>query len=163
MGNVPGRNGAEQSATSIRSFTDDDRAIEGLPIRLVIAMIIGVASLGIMMQILGGVDVFESKTEVDLEFDDASAELSSAGSFGVTVVDTDGNTVEDADVIAVPGDAVTGTVDTGTTGTDGETTVDLTGFDVRQDAEYGTVEFRIEPPADTNWEDNEGNSDLIVT
>ncbi|MCW8173338.1 hypothetical protein D8S78_20990 [Natrialba swarupiae] len=52
------------------SFADDDRAIEGSPIGLVIALIIGVMSLRIMLRILGGVDTFEGTTEVDVEFED---------------------------------------------------------------------------------------------
>ncbi|MWV39000.1 hypothetical protein [Natrialba sp. INN-245] len=41
------------------SFADDDRAIEGSPIGLVIALIIGVMSLRIILRILGDVDTFE--------------------------------------------------------------------------------------------------------
>ncbi len=33
-------------------FRSDDRAIEGLPIRLVIALVVGVASLSVMMNMI---------------------------------------------------------------------------------------------------------------
>ncbi|MFC7196258.1 hypothetical protein ACFQL4_19210 [Halosimplex aquaticum] len=36
------------------TLSQDERAIEGLPIRLVIALVVGVASLAIMMQMIGG-------------------------------------------------------------------------------------------------------------
>lgn len=43
-----GRNRQDQ-----RSLKEDERAIEGLPIRLVIALFVGVASLVLMLQVLG--------------------------------------------------------------------------------------------------------------
>jgi len=39
-----------------RSFRTDRRAIEGLPVRLVIALVVGVASLSVMMGMIGDID-----------------------------------------------------------------------------------------------------------
>ena len=37
-----------------RRFGDDTRGIEGLPVRLVIALVVGVASLSVMMNMISG-------------------------------------------------------------------------------------------------------------
>lgn len=44
----------------------DDRAIEGLPIRLVIALVVGVASLSVMMVFISGLDTM-TVTELDVD------------------------------------------------------------------------------------------------
>ena len=56
------------------TFTDDDRAIEGLPIRLVIALVVGVAALTIMMNMLAGLGDI-GQTDVYVEYDDANDEV----------------------------------------------------------------------------------------
>lgn len=37
---------------ALEEFRRDDRAIEGLPIRLVVGVVVGVAALGIMLNII---------------------------------------------------------------------------------------------------------------
>ena len=149
-----------------RSLAADDRAIEGLPIRLVIALIVGVVSLGIMLQILGGVGTFESNTEVDVEFDDDALELGTGdANVTVSVVDEDGNEVTDATVIATAGSArMDSAVIERTPEDDNEVTIDFSaaGISLPPDQDVGTVEFEVEPPAGTNWEDEEPNNELLV-
>jgi len=74
---------AVDSSTESRSrvsFIRDDRAIEGLPIRLVIALVVGVAALALMLNMLGGIgDVGD--TEVTVRIDDG--ELIEADQGGV--------------------------------------------------------------------------------
>ena len=38
-----------------RAFRSDTRGIEGLPVRLVIALVVGVASLSVMMNMISGI------------------------------------------------------------------------------------------------------------
>ncbi|WP_323174384.1 hypothetical protein [Natrialba sp. PRR66] len=148
-----------------RSFADDDRAIEGLPIRLVIALVIGVVSLGIMLQILGGIDTFEGDTEVDVEFEGDSVEIgNNDDSFSVYVVDEDGNDVSDATVVAVPGDARMDDALVKKSGDDNEVVFDFTkeNLDLPPDQHTGTIEFEIQPPSGTSWADDEPNDELLV-
>ena len=154
------------SRRTTRSLAADDRAIEGLPIRLVIALIVGVVSLGIMLQILGGIGTFESNTEVDVEFDDDVLDLGAGDtSVTVSVVDEDGNEVTDATVIATAGSArMDGAVVERTPEDDNEVTLDLSAADVSlpPDQDVGTIEFEVNPPSGTSWEDEEPNNELLV-
>lgn len=150
-----------------RSFTDDDRAIEGLPIRLVIALIVGVFTLGIMLQILGGIDGLETDSEIDVEFpNDAAIDESSANGVTVEVIDEDGNEVTDAHVIAEAGDARMDTaLDKHTGASDNTVTFDLDsngGLELPPDQTTGTVEFHVQPPSDSNWVDDAPNNELLV-
>lgn len=156
------------SVGSNRSFSDDDRAIEGLPIRLVIALIIGVVSLGIMLQILGGIDGFEGDTEVDVEFEDDVVDLGDGDHtdpFTVSVVDEDGNEVTDATIIATAGDAQMDGALVDSTG-EGSNEADFRFADenlrLPPDQDTGTVEFSVEPPSGTSWADDEPNNELLV-
>ena len=47
--------GARPPMRGFERFRDDERAIEGLPVRLVIALVVGVASLSVMMSMLSGI------------------------------------------------------------------------------------------------------------
>lgn len=148
-----------------RSFVHDDRAIEGLPIRLVIALIIGVVSLGIMLQILGGIDTFEANTEVDVEFDEDVFYVDTDDTVTVKVVDEDGNEVPGATVIATAGSAqMDSAIVERAPEDDNEVTIDLRseGLRLPPDQDTGTVEFEVQPPSGTNWVDDEPNNELLV-
>lgn len=148
-----------------RSLLEDDRAIEGLPIRLVIALIIGVVSLGIMLQILGSVGTFETNTEVDVDFHDENyVEEDGTTSFELTVLDEDGEEVPEATVIATGGSARMDTI-VEETDEDGVADFDFENegnLELPPDADTGTIEFEIQPRTDSNWEDSEPNNELIV-
>ena len=99
-------------------FRDDERAIEGLPIRLVIALVVGVAALALMMNMLSGLGGM-SKTEVAWQVqDDASGdaadkiidEAPASGSSGnqevaMTFRDEDGDPLESGQAIIKSGSA----------------------------------------------------------
>lgn len=150
-----------------RSFADDDRAIEGLPIRLVIALIIGVVSLGIMLQILGGIDTFETDTQIDVEFGENT--IGEDDTVSVFVIDEDGNEVTDAVVVAEAASVrMDGALDEETGSCagcdDNEVVFDFSGdtMELPPDASIGEVEFHVQPPADSNWVDDEPNNRLLV-
>jgi len=141
----------------------DDRAIEGLPVRLVIAIVVGVASLSVMMALVDDVGEIGA-TEVDVE-PDPSVVVSEEGSQQVTlkVVEPDGTPVEDATVIVR---ADTATLDgrsfkRGTTSEDGTATVELNPSLSSNQAE-GTLEVTVKPPAGDGYMDRRENTDILV-
>jgi hypothetical protein len=142
-----------------RDFLADDRAIEGLPIRLVIALVVGVASLGVMMNMLSGV---QGLTVEEL---DARPEPEVVGpgeqEITMTVVDTDGKSVANATVVVTGGTAKMEGVTTGTTGPSGTTSVTVApslGANQRQ----GTLEIHIKPPAGSQFADERANTEILV-
>lgn len=155
----------KQSSSRRRCLSEDNRAIEGLPIRLVIALIIGIVSLGIMLQILGGIDDFGADTEVDVDFhEDDYIELDdNDNSFTLQVLDEDGQTVPDATVIAT-GETARMDAVVEETDDDGELTFNFRdeGLELPPDADTGTIAFEVEPPTDSDWTDSEPNNELIV-
>ncbi|WP_049924009.1 DUF7382 domain-containing protein [Halopiger djelfimassiliensis] len=159
------KSGGSPSRTK-RSFVDDHRAIEGLPIRLVIALIVGVMSLGIMLQILGGIGTFEGDTEVDVAFQNDTVEVGgNDNKFTVSVVDEEGNEVNDATLVAKPGTAhMDDAIVEGTGSDDNSVTFDFTNenLELPPDQHTGTIEFDVKPPTGTNWADDEPNDELLV-
>ena len=142
-------------------FAADDRAIEGLPIRLVIALVVGVASLGIMMNMLSGIGAI-TETEVDIEADPATIDESDPDDLDITVIGEDGNTVEDATVVITGGTAsIEGTPD-GSTDADG--VVEFTDLEpsLQQGQGTGTLEVEIIPPAESDYVDDRANNEIIV-
>lgn len=107
----------DERTANDRSFCSDRRAIEGLPVRLVIALVVGVASLSVMMGMIGDIDGLAA-TELDAQ---PQPEVTTPGeqSLDVAVLDPDGSRVADATVIVRSGSAQIDGVATGTTGSDG--------------------------------------------
>lgn len=160
LGSILGQN-------SDRSFTEDERAIEGLPIRLVIALVVGMAALTLMMGVLDTFS-FGADQEVDVQFDDAVVD--DGGSATITVVDeSTGEPIPEADVI-VRGDdlAIEDTYDTEANSNgqlsfsiDSSSSSDVTP-DWRTTQETGKLRFEIIPPADSPYTDDQGNEKLTV-
>jgi len=154
------------------SFRSDDRAIEGLPIRLVIALVVGVASLGIMMNMLDGIDEF-GPTEVTVEMDDELLTPTGSGYEDVTfsVVTEDGSPVEDAQLLVRGGSVPlrNGPVDLYTGADSNNVTVDV-GTDRRSTAwlnfrntqNRGTLEIEVIPPSEDDFVDDRDNPELVV-
>jgi hypothetical protein len=138
---------------------DDTRAIEGLPIRLVIALVVGVASLGVMMNMLSGLSGL-TVTELD-----AKPKPDVIGpeqeEIDITVVDPDGNPVEDATVVVTGGTATLDGVKTETTGENGEATVSVDP-DLGANQQEGTLEVNIKPPAGSEYADERENTAILV-
>ncbi|MDJ1432943.1 hypothetical protein [Halostagnicola sp. A-GB9-2] len=146
---------------TLSRFHEDDRAIEGLPIRLVIALVVGVACLGIMMNMLSGIGTL-SETEVDVEIDPTTIPAGAEEDVNITVIGEDGNDVEGATVIVSSGSAsINETVDN-ETDSDGTTILNLEP-EIRQGQGTGTLEVDVHPPTSTDYVDEQANNDIIVT
>lgn len=173
---------SERSDTETRarsSFARDERAIEGLPIRLVIALVVGVAALALMLNMLGGIgDVGDTEVTVEVE-DDELIEADETGTGGevlVSVIDENGNNVEDATVIATAGsaqldgvvEAKTGVVPSSLSGTytgleDHQAVLAFDGDQsLRADQDIGTIELEVIPPSDSNYIDEQPNPEIRV-
>jgi hypothetical protein len=140
-------------------FTDDERAIEGLPVRLVIALVVGVASLSVMMNTLGGISSL-GVTELDVK---PTPEVVGETNQTVTVrvVDAQGTHVSNATVIAKGGTATLQQIETGTTGPDGRVSLRIAP-DLGPNQPEGTVTLDVKPPASGQYVDRRGNTDILV-
>ena len=145
--------------TRVRSFLADRRAIEGLPVRLVIALVVGVASLSVMMGMISDIDGLAA-TEVDVRPD---PEVTTAGTqtIEVAVVDPDGTRVSDATVIVRGGSAQLDGIATGRTGPNGVASVDVEPT-LGANQLDGTLTVDIKPPAGSTYVDERGNTEVLV-
>ncbi|MFC5970806.1 carboxypeptidase regulatory-like domain-containing protein [Halomarina salina] len=143
----------------LRRLRGDERAIEGLPIRLVIALVVGVASLGVMMQMLSGVSGL-AVTELDTQ---PTPEVVTPGDqqVEVRVVTPEGRPVAGATVVAKADTARLDGVVTAETDTDGTATLDLAPTLGPNQAD-GTVTFDVKPPAGGEFVDRRANTRLLV-
>ena len=137
----------------------DERAIEGLPIRLVIALVVGVACLGVMMSTISGLGTLRV-AEVDVEPD---PEVTAPGdtSVTVTVVGPQGAPISDATVVAKSGTATLDSVTTASTGSNGQASLSLSPS-LGPNQEEGTITFSVKPPAGGNYRDEQANTELLV-
>jgi len=144
---------------SVSTFWQDERAIEGLPIRLVIALVVGVACLGVMMSVVGGLGSVNS-TELDTQ---PQPEIVEPGenNVTVTVVDPDGEPIEGATVIATGDTAALASVQKGTTGSDGNVTLQL-DTSLRPNQDEGRIELDIRPPENEYVDDRENTGILVI-
>lgn len=147
------------------AFMEDERAIEGLPIRLVIALVVGVASLALMLNILGGVGQV-SQTEVNVAVTSGQTlDLSGGSDVTVEVTSADGEPVENANVLFEP-DTAQGDIVEASTGSDGEATV--SGFqsssnvDLRTDQSRGTYDINVLPPGNSSLVDEQENPEIVI-
>ena len=155
------------------SFNRDDRAIEGLPIRLVIALVIGVAALGIMMAMLSAGFTDFGDTEVTLEIDDTDHEIIEVGSTEevfVNLYTEDGDALEGGTVI-LSGDGARiaessfqESVGSCSACDDNQVMFDMSDVepDLRTDQTTGELQFQIVPPSDSNYEDASPNPTITV-
>lgn len=141
------------------AFRSDRRAIEGLPIRLVIALVIGVASLSVMMNMLSGIQGL-STTELDVR---PEPEVVGPGSSSIelTVVGADGSSVADATVLVKAGSASLDGVAKGTTGEDGTVSISVAPT-LRANQDEGTLVIEVKPPAGSGYVDRRGNTKVLV-
>ncbi|WP_254273164.1 DUF7382 domain-containing protein [Haloarcula marina] len=141
------------------SLWSDERAIEGLPIRLVIALVVGVACLSVMMSTISGIETLQV-TEVDVE-PHPEVTTPGDGEVTVTVVDPEGAPVADATVVAKSGTATLSQVATAETGPRGNATLSLSPS-LGANQQDGTVVFEVKPPAGSSYQDGRSNTDLLV-
>lgn len=174
----------EPSATesrSNRSLLHDERAIEGLPIRLVIAIVVGVAAMAIMMGLLGNIGTSPGQTELEAHLNDEvvyTEEIDGQNSqkeISIEVVSEDGEPVEEGRVMIEAGTAQLdtpqtleiGESQTGPTPGDNEVVFELDddgGNEValRSDQNQGTLKITIFPPSDSDYSDSLENAEIIV-
>ncbi|ERH08783.1 MAG: hypothetical protein J07HX64_00532 [halophilic archaeon J07HX64] len=151
----------------------DERAIEGLPVRLVIAVTVGVAALGMMLGLLAEFDD-PGTTEVTVEASDELIVLEGGDkSVMLRVVTEDGQPVEGAQLLVTEGSLplADGPVDLQTGPDSHEVTVGIgtiSGVDgsvtpaFRDGQSRGTLEIEVVPPSGTGLRDERGNPELVV-
>ncbi|MFB6304205.1 MAG: carboxypeptidase regulatory-like domain-containing protein [Haloferacaceae archaeon] len=141
------------------AFRRDTRAIEGLPIRLVIALVVGVASLSLMLNMLSGVQGLTT-TELDVR---PSPEVVGPGetTLELTVVGSDGAPVAGATVVVKAGSAQLDGVATGQTGEGGTASVSVAPS-LRPNQAEGTLVVEVKPPAGGGYRDRRGNAKVLV-
>lgn len=145
--------------STLQQFSRDERAIEGLPVRLVIALVVGVASLGVMMNMLSGINGL-AVSELDVR---PSPEVTTPGHqlIELTVVDSDGAPIEDATVVIKRGTASLDGVKTGKTGSDGAVSLAAEPSLGPNQAD-GTLEVHIKPPPGSEFVDRRANTEILV-
>ncbi|MFB6170896.1 MAG: carboxypeptidase regulatory-like domain-containing protein [Haloarculaceae archaeon] len=141
------------------NFRRDERGIEGLPVRLVIALVVGVASLSVMMQMLSGISGL-AVTEVDAQ---PAPQVTAPGNqtVAVRVVDPEGASVSNATVVARAGSARLDGVETARTNASGVATLSLAPRLGPNQVE-GTVELDVKPPAGSEYVDRRENTAILV-
>lgn len=141
------------------AFRNDERAIEGLPIRLVIAFVVGVATLSVMLSMISGVQSF-GVSELGAK---PSPEVVSPGHHrvAITAIDAEGAPVADATVLVKRGSAQLDSVAVEKTGPNGVARVDLRPRLGPNQAE-GTLTIEVKPPAGSQYMDRRGNSEILV-
>jgi hypothetical protein len=143
---------------SVNNLWRDERAIEGLPIRLVIALVVGVASLGVMMNVISGLNTV-GMTELDTQ---PEPEIIEPGhdTVNVTVVDANGEPISNATVVATSGTATLSSIATAETNENGTATLELDSA-LRPNQKQGTLTLDIKPPAG-DYTDKQENREILV-
>lgn len=141
------------------SFWRDERAIEGLPIRLVIALVVGVASLGVMMNVISGIDTL-GMTELDTQpepevIDPGPTEVE------VRVVDSERRGVAGVTVIVRSGTAQLDSIVTGETGENGTAHLQVEPR-LGPNQQDGTLELDLKPPSGDYTDRRENTAILVV-
>ena len=144
----------------IDRFAADERGIEGLPVRLVIALVVGVAGLSVMLNMLSGLSGL-AVSELDVR---PTPEVTDPGAQEVTVrvVGPDGRGVSNATVLAKGGSArLDGTAVARTDGS-GMATLSLAPR-LGPNQPDGTVRFEVKPPSGNGgMVDRRENTALLV-
>jgi hypothetical protein len=146
-----------------RDLLEDERAIEGLPVRLVIAFVVGLASLSVMLNMLSGLGGLAA-SELDAQLGDGDDVIStSEQQIEVTVVDAEGKPVSGATVL-VEGDTArlaSGDLRYGKTGPDGTVTLSVDPELARGQSE-GRLTIDIKPPSGSGHRDRQDNAYVLV-
>lgn len=142
----------------LANFRRDERAIEGLPIRLVIALVVGIASLSVMMSTISGLGSL-GVAELDTR---PTPEIVAPGSHTVhvDVVGPKGGPIANATVIAKSGTARLDGIETAETNRTGVATMTLApGLGPNQ--VEGTITLDVKPP-DGSYSDRRENTAILV-
>ena len=137
----------------------DERGIEGLPVRLVIAFVVGVAALSVMLNMISGVESFavaelDVKPEPDVVGpEDQTVELTAIGS--------DDEPVADATVVVQGGTASLEEMVVGTTDETGTAELSIDP-ELGPNQQQGTLSIDVKPPAGSNYQDRRENTEITV-
>ncbi|MFC7204764.1 carboxypeptidase regulatory-like domain-containing protein [Haloferax namakaokahaiae] len=143
----------------LEAFQSDTRAIEGLPIRLVIALVVGVAAMSVMLNMLSGVQGLAT-SELDVK-PDPDVVTPGPQDITFTVVDHEGNPVEGATVVVKSGTADIEKVEHKKSGDGGEATIHLDP-ELGPNREDGTLVVDVKPPAGSSFVDRRDNTEILV-
>lgn len=143
----------------LRRLFADERAIEGLPVRLVIAFVVGLASLSVMLNMVSGLGGLAT-SELDAR---PAPDVTQPGrqTVNVTVVDASDEPVGGATVIVRSDTAGVDGPLTARTGPDGVATLTMAPELPPTRAE-GTLEIELKPPAGGAFADRRANTELLV-
>lgn len=146
-------------ADRLAALRADERAIEGLPVRLVVSLVVGAACLSVMLNLVNGVGSLAA-SEVDVR---PTPEVVETGPQELTlqVVDAEGAPVSGATVVVDGGTASLDGVATAKTGPDGNATVSVDPQLGENQAE-GTITLDVKPPAGESYVDRREISHVLV-
>ncbi len=148
----------------MRGLRTDDRAIEGLPVRLVIALVVGVAALSVMMGMIDGISPpGMNEVGVEMDGDDSVIDPGDSEQVEVRVVGNNGEPVAGARVV-VRGDTATladGPVVSDRTDEDGTVEVDVDPEMPDYQTE-GALTVAVKPPAGSEYVDKRANTEILV-
>nr|WP_208288510.1 carboxypeptidase regulatory-like domain-containing protein [Halobacterium sp. R2-5] len=130
-----------------------------MPVRLVIAFVVGVATLSVMLSMVSGVDTL-AVSELDAS-PDPDVVTPGDQSVDVTAVDADGDPVAGATIVVKSGTADLDGVATATTGDDGVATLDVDPS-LGQNQVDGTLRISVKPPAGSDYADRRENTEILV-
>lgn len=149
----------QRLAGRLSALRRDERAIEGLPVRLVVSLVVGAACLSVMLNMVQGIGTL-AVTELDVR---PAPEVVETGAqeLTLTVVDADGDAVSGATVVVKGGTASLDGVVTAESGADGNATVTVDPELGVNQAE-GTLVVDVKPPAGTEYADRRENSYVLV-
>lgn len=144
---------------SIARLREDERAIEGLPVRLIIAFVVGVAVLSVMLNMISGVESF-AVSELDVK---PEPDVVGPGETQVelTAVDSEGKPVSDATILVKRGSATLDDVAVVKTGPDGTANVTISPS-LGPNQGQGTLEIDVKPPSGSKYMDKRGNAEILV-
>jgi len=140
----------------------DERAVEGLPVRLVVAFVVGVASLSVMLGMVSGLGGLAT-SEVGVQLGSGDEVISpNEQAIEVTVVDAEGRPVSDATVLVKPdtADLEDGTVHA-KTGESGTATLTVNP-DLARGQSEGELQIDVKPPSAGDYRDRQGNTAVLV-
>lgn len=149
------------SVDALERFRNDTRAIEGLPIRLVIALVVGVASLSVMMGMISGIGGFGVE-ELDADPQPEVVTVGDSETVEVAVIDPDHSPVADATVVLQDGSAqLSGGIQTAQTGEDGIANFEISP-ELHSNQNQGDLIIDIKPPSGSDYTDERDNTNLLV-
>jgi hypothetical protein len=140
-------------------FAADERAIEGLPVRLVIAFVVGVATLSVLLSMVSGVNTL-AVSELDAK-PDPDVVTPGEQTLSITAVDAEGNPVSGATVVVKAGSADLDGVATATTDDSGTATLRVDP-ELGPNQDEGDLRISLKPPAGSEYVDRRENTAVLV-